>query len=189
MIESAEDYAHFRNDERGPRGFVEHRRGTCIRLYEDEIIGKPSSYPFTPEDREQGVPQLEMETAAKKGRAEDERYHIRKDGTRFYASGVMTPLMDGGLHGFAKIARDLTASKKAGEELERVQENLENRVVERTAELAESNESLRVEIGERERSEEARVGLLRKIVTTQEEERSRIARDIHDHLPEVTALR
>ena len=70
------------------------------------------------------------------------------------------------------------------------QENLETKVIERTAELAESNESLRLEMVERRRAEEERVGLLRKIVTTQEDERSRIARDMHDTLGQrLTALR
>jgi signal transduction histidine kinase len=63
-------------------------------------------------------------------------------------------------------------------------------VVERTAELEQTNVSLRQEIIDRQRAEEERIGLLRRIVTTQEEERSRIARDMHDQLgQQLTALR
>jgi signal transduction histidine kinase len=63
-------------------------------------------------------------------------------------------------------------------------------VAARTAELEESNMTLRQEMLDRQRAEEERIGLLRRIVTTQEEERSRIARDMHDQLgQQLTALR
>jgi two-component system CheB/CheR fusion protein len=75
---------------------------------EEEIHGKPGAVIFLPEDREKGVPEDEMGRALRDGRAEDERWHIRKDGTRFYCSGVMTPLTNGKLYGYAKIARDQT---------------------------------------------------------------------------------
>src|SRR5206468_5859993 len=53
------------------------------------------------------------------GRAEDERWHLRKDGTRFWASGVVTPLYDGGgrPRGFGKVLRDLTEAKRLADEL------------------------------------------------------------------------
>ena len=57
----------------------------------EEMLGKQSGVLFTPEDIQQGVPQRELETARFTGRAEDERWHVRKDGTRLYCSGVMTP--------------------------------------------------------------------------------------------------
>jgi PAS domain S-box-containing protein len=191
LIESATDFAIFTLS---PDGIVDTWNTGAERVFgftEAEILGQPGDILFTPEDRANGVPQQEMRTAAAKGRAEDERYHIRKDGSRFYASGVMTPLLNvGGQYGYAKIARDLTERKKVEEALKIAQEQLETKVIERTAELAETNESLRREIIERKRAEEERVGLLRKIVTTQEDERSRIARDMHDHLGQrLTALR
>jgi two-component system CheB/CheR fusion protein len=191
LIESATDFAIFTLS---PDGIVDTWNTGAERVFgftEAEILGQPGDILFTPEDRANGVPHQEMRTAAAKGRADDERYHIRKDGSRFYASGVMTPLLNaGGQYGYAKIARDLTERKKVEEALKTAQEQLETKVIERTAELAETNESLRREIIERKRAEEARVGLLRKIVTTQEDERSRIARDMHDHLGQrLTALR
>jgi signal transduction histidine kinase len=67
---------------------------------------------------------------------------------------------------------------------------LENRVLERTRELAEANESLLEQINERQSAERQRIHLLQRIVTTQEVERRRIALDIHDHLGQrLTALR
>ena len=132
----------------------------------------------------------EMETARKQGCADDERWHVRKDGSRFYVSGVMTALHDGELTGYAKIARDLTESKRAEEELRRAHEALEQRVLERTSELAKANEALQLENTERRRIERARLQLLRQLVRTQEDERRRIAREIHDHLgQQSTALR
>lgn len=75
---------------------------------EEEIIGQPDSIIFTPEDRAAGVPAWEKRRAREEGRAEDERWHLRKDGSRFFCSGVTTPLTDGELLGYAKIGRDLT---------------------------------------------------------------------------------
>jgi signal transduction histidine kinase len=115
---------------------------------------------------------------------------VRKDGSRFYASGVLTVLRDGGLMGYAKIARDLTESKRAEEELRRAHEELEHRVEARTSELALANDSLQRENIERRQLERSRLQLLRKLVRTQEDERRRIAREIHDHLgQQSTALR
>ncbi|MBA3441813.1 MAG: EAL domain-containing protein, partial [Pyrinomonadaceae bacterium] len=69
------------------------------------------------EDTEQGVPDQELKTAATEGRAESERWQMRRDGTRFWVSGVVESLHDekGGLHGFSKIMRDIT-ERKATEE-------------------------------------------------------------------------
>lgn len=156
-----------------------------------EIIGRNSRILFVPEDQEKGESDREMELARRTGRAADERWHLRKDGSRFYASGVMAPLYDGGvLIGYAKIARDLTLQKQAEEELRRQHEELESIVAGRTAELAEANEALRHQMEERRVMEEERVALLQRIVTTLEDERRRIARDMHDSLgQQLTALR
>ncbi|KQQ36229.1 chemotaxis protein [Duganella sp. Leaf126] len=75
---------------------------------EQDILGRDDSIIFTPEDRAAGVPDDEKRRAREEGRAEDERWHLRQDGTRFFCSGVMTPLADGAFVGYAKIGRDLT---------------------------------------------------------------------------------
>ena len=82
---------------------------------EAEILGRPYELIFVPEDRAAGVPADERRRAREDGRAEDERWHLRKDGSRFYCSGVLTPLReDGGqLTGYAKIGRDLTGRQQA----------------------------------------------------------------------------
>ena len=84
---------------------------------------------------------------------------------------------------------DLTERKEAEQALRRSHEELEVRVRERTVELALANESLRAEIGERERAERARTDLLGRLVFAQEDERRRIAREMHDQFGEqLTAL-
>ena len=84
---------------------------------------------------------------------------------------------------------DLTERKQAEDLLRRSHEELEVRVRERTTELARANDSLRAEMGERERAERARTDLLGRLVFAQEDERRRIAREMHDQFGEqLTAL-
>ena len=86
----------------------------------DEIIGKHFAVFFPEEDRRAGKPSRELETARAEGRFEDEGWRIRKNGTRFWANVVLTPLHDdsGRFIGFAKITRDLTVRRQT-DELER----------------------------------------------------------------------
>jgi two-component system CheB/CheR fusion protein len=149
---------------------------------EAEIIGQDAALLFTPEDRAANVPALELQQALLAGRAEDERWHIRKDGSRFYASGVMTPMENPRLQGFAKVARDLTERKQAEEALRQAHSELERRVEERTQELTVANAELRAEAERRAHVERARQEVLRQLVTAQEDERQRIARELHDEL-------
>ncbi len=191
LIESVRDYAIFTLTPDGHVATWNSGAGRIFGYAGAEIVGQSGAILFTPEDRERGVPADEMKTAAATGRAADERWHLRKDGTRFYASGVMTPLLrDGELNGFAKVARDLTEQKVAQEELRRSRDHLEARVGERTSELIEVNTTLITEVHERRAAEEHARFLLKQVVTAQEDERQRIARDLHDHLgQQLTALR
>src|SRR5215217_4087675 len=192
MMESVEDYAIMMLD---AEGHIEMWNPGAERVFgytAQEITGQHIAIIFTPEDRRREMPLKEMETARQEGRAADERWHMRKDGTRFYVSGVLTPLRDadGAVIGYVKIARDLTEQQRAEEELRRANDELEVRVRERTFELAKVNESLRDEITDRIQTEKDRVRLLRQIVRAQEDERRRIARDIHDQVgQQMTALR
>ncbi len=88
----------------------------------DEIVGKDFSCFYTPEDLAQGLPAKEMKIAAEQSRYEDEGWRVRKDGSRFWASVVISALRDGNgvLQGFAKITRDIT-DRKRSEELIRQQ--------------------------------------------------------------------
>jgi PAS domain S-box-containing protein len=192
MMDSVEDYAILTLD---VKGYIQMWNYGAERMFgytAQEVIGQHGSILFTDEDRRREIPLKEMATARETGRAADERWHLRKDGFRFYISGVLSALhdTDGAVTGYVKIARDLTEQRKAQEELRRANDELEVRVRERTFELAKVNESLRDEISERMDTERNRVRLLRQIVRAQEDERRRIARDIHDQVgQQMTALR
>jgi PAS domain S-box-containing protein len=117
MIESVKDVAIFTVDTGGRivswNAGAEHLFGYA----EGEALGLGHAVLYVPEDREAGVPGRELAVAAARGRSEDERWHIRKDGSRFFASGVMSPIVDeqGGLCGFTKVARDMTERNRAEE--------------------------------------------------------------------------
>ena len=94
---------------------------------EDEVLGCPVALIFTPEDEAQGASAGELKTAAATGRAEDERWHQRQDGSRLWASGIMTGLRDdaGLLCGYIKILRDFTVRKQAQEHIEALNSRLQ----------------------------------------------------------------
>ncbi len=117
ILASVEDYAIFTTDLEGIITRWNKGAENTFGYTEEEAIGQPVARIFTPEDRANGAPAKEMKQALHTGRALDERWHLRKDGSRFYASGVMSLLHDGSLHGFVKIARDLTQQKQAEEAL------------------------------------------------------------------------
>jgi PAS domain S-box-containing protein len=81
-----------------------------------EIVGRHVSVLYTSEDRKAGLPEQQLRAAAD-GHYETESWRVRKDGTRFWASVVITPLRDGrgAFLGYAKVARDLTERRKAEE--------------------------------------------------------------------------
>ncbi len=118
LIENVKDYAIFVLD---PQGRVQSWNPGAERMLgynDDEIIGQPVAIFFTPEDVQAGVPQQELRDALVAGRGNDDRWHVRKDGSRLWAGGSMTPLWDDKreLRGYAKIMRDRTEWKRAQEE-------------------------------------------------------------------------
>ena len=124
MIDSITDYAIFFLD---PSGIVLSWNTGARRLkgYEaHEVIGGPLSMFYPPELLEKNWPQHELEVAARVGQFQDEGWRLRKDGTRFWASVVITRLMgpDGKLRGFSKITRDLTERQKNNELLKASEE-------------------------------------------------------------------
>jgi two-component system CheB/CheR fusion protein len=101
---------------------------TKIFQYEtEEIIGEKFEVIFTEEDRKIGAPALEIETALKDGRAVDNKWHICKDGSKFYAYGLVFPLLgiDGEMLGYVKILRDLTERKKSEDSIAKYVKELE----------------------------------------------------------------
>jgi len=118
LLENVTDYAIFFMDIEGRVIRWSLGAERILGYQEAEILGQPGSIIFTPEDLQQGADQQELEKAITEGRAEDERWHVRKDGTQFWASGITTPLPDetGQLRGFCKIMRDFTERKQAEDE-------------------------------------------------------------------------
>jgi PAS domain S-box-containing protein len=115
IIESAKDHAIFTFDLE--RNVTTWNVGAqeVFGFTEEEILGKSGDILFVPEDRATFAPEHEAKTAYRKGHAENERWHLRKDGSRFYGSGMVTPMLDDGgtVIGFVKIMRDLTKEKLA----------------------------------------------------------------------------
>ena len=119
LVQSVTDYAIYMLD---PEGRVTSWNAGARRFkgYEpDEIIGEHFSRFYTPEEREQEIPRIALETAEREGRFEAEGWRVRKDGSRFWANVVIDPIRDpdGDLVGFAKVTRDLTERRAAEQEL------------------------------------------------------------------------
>jgi PAS domain S-box-containing protein len=119
IVDAVQDYAIFLLDSRGN---IESWNGGAARIFgyeEREIVGRHFSQFYLPDDLKEEKPQRELDGAARAGRFEDDGWRLRKDGTRFWASTVITVLKDeaGAVRGFAKITRDMTARRAAEEEL------------------------------------------------------------------------
>jgi PAS domain S-box-containing protein len=159
LVSAVRDYAIFMLD---PEGRISSWNSGAQRIKgyaATEIIGKHFSCFYTPEELQTGKPQRELETAARVGHVEDEGWRVRKDGSKFWASVVITAMRDesGKLIGFSKVTRDFTERMLVLKALRESQR-----------ELHESEDSLR------------RLSL--HLLRTQDEERRRIGRDLHDSL-------
>ncbi|MEH3145921.1 MAG: PAS domain S-box protein [Methylobacterium frigidaeris] len=119
VIESAIDFAVIVTDLEGIVTDWNAGAETIFGWRRDEITGRPTDPIFTPEDRAAGCVRQEMRAALTEGRAKDERWHLRKDGSRLWASGELMPLRneDGAHRGYVKIVRDRTRQREAGERL------------------------------------------------------------------------
>ena len=119
VLESAVDYAIISLD-LGGRVTGWNRGAELIMGWpEGEILGAPIDTIFTDEDRAAGVPAAEMQAARDQGRGNDERWHLRRDGSHFFAQGEMMPLEDEtGLQiGYLKILRDRSEQRAAADRL------------------------------------------------------------------------
>ncbi|MBD1863348.1 MULTISPECIES: PAS domain S-box protein [Trichocoleus] len=155
LIENVKDYAIFMLDTRGRVTSWNPGAERILGYKEAEILEQHFSCFFTAEDVQQGKPDQEIKQAIAEDRAEDERWHVRKDGSRFYASGITTALRDrfGRLRGFSKLMRDMTERKRTEEALQAAHDQLEAEVIKRTAELSTANSALKEQISERLRTE------------------------------------
>ncbi|MEP7213461.1 MAG: PAS domain-containing sensor histidine kinase [Acidobacteriota bacterium] len=122
IIENVRDFAIFAQD---THGFIVSWNPGVERILgyaENEFVGMHVSAIFTPRDVRLGKVEREMAKAADDGKAEDLKCHVRRDGSLFWAAGLLMPLLDddGKLTGFAKILRDNTRQKKHQQEREAV---------------------------------------------------------------------
>lgn len=110
VVDSLEDYAIFTTDTKGSVSSWNAGAERMLGYTEKEIIGINATIFFTKEDQKKKAPEEELKNAATKRTAFNERYHVRKDGTLFWGSGQVFPLIDEGgtLRGFTKIMRDRT---------------------------------------------------------------------------------
>jgi rsbT co-antagonist protein RsbR len=115
MVDSIKDYAIIMLD---PNGIVMTWNQGAQRIKgwsADEILGKHFSAFYPPEAVQRGFPEQELKTAVKDGRFEDDGWRVRKDGSRFWANVIVSPLYDkeGKLLGFGKVTRDLTEKQRS----------------------------------------------------------------------------
>jgi two-component system, chemotaxis family, CheB/CheR fusion protein len=118
VADSALDYAIITMD---PDGIITSWSRGAEKIFGytgAEAMGQSGELIYTPEDRGAAVFSRELGVARGEGRAHDDRWHQRSDGERIFCSGITTPLHQGGFHGFAKIARDMTIEKQRERERE-----------------------------------------------------------------------
>jgi len=139
LVEGVKDHAIIMLDREGrivawPEG-AQRLKGYSA----EEAIGRPHTIFYPPEAVREGVPEELLESARLEGRAENEGWRVRKDGTRFWADVVVTALeSDGEIVGFAKVTRDMTARRAADERIAALNDDLRQRA----AELASANAEL-----------------------------------------------
>ncbi|WP_454743442.1 PAS domain-containing protein [Cupriavidus necator] len=107
VAESTKEYAIITLDD---NGLIVTWNAGASRMFgfeEGEVIGRPFASLYPRDEREQGVPDEDLQRAREEGRVEANRWHVRKDGSRLCCSGVLMRLDDNGLRGFAKIAREV----------------------------------------------------------------------------------
>lgn len=181
LVEQVVDYAIFTTDTRGrPTTWNEGVR-RIFDFAETEFVGRNVAEKiFTAEDIARGVPREELEHASEHGRASFDRWMLRKDGTRFWATGATTAMRgsDERLNGFLTVMRDQTNVKMIEGELARTAAGLANDNLKkdellkrRTVALEHRNQQLR--------------RLNSRLAEAEQRERQRIAQTLHDGLQQV----
>jgi PAS domain S-box-containing protein len=176
LVESVQDYAIFLLSPKG-RILTWNTGAQRIKGYAaHEIIGQHFSRFHSREAVEGGWPDRELEIAERQGRFSDEGWRVRKDGTTFWASVVITALKgsDQELRGFSKVTRDLSERRALEERTQELNKELRSRM----AQLTESRSQLELRTIELQR-------ISGQLVRIQDEERRRIARELHDDLGQV----
>lgn len=186
LVATVQDYAIFMLDLKGNVNSWNAGAERIKQYKAEEIIGKHFSQFYPEEDKRNGKPDWELTVAQKEGRFEDEGWRLKKDGSRFWANVIITAVRNdaGKLIGFAKVTRDFTAKMQAQEALQK-----------EVAERREAQKALQKEITERReaqqqlhKSEKSLRELSLHLLATQDEERRRIGRDLHDSLGQYLAV-
>jgi PAS domain S-box-containing protein len=172
LVDNVRDYALIQLD---ANGCVSAWNPGAVRMFGygvDEIVGKPLDRLFMPEEVQSGYLDNELQRTVAQGGVEDERWLVRKDGTRLFVRWITNAMLDdsGHLRGFVKVLHDETERKQQ-------QQLREHRQAQQTA-LLKSEVATRTEALDRTKEELRR--LAASLLTAQEEERSRIARELHD---------
>jgi two-component system, cell cycle sensor histidine kinase and response regulator CckA len=126
-LDQSEDYTRFLLDTKGKPTSWNSGVRRVLGYDKVDFLQLSAADLYTAEDREAGIPERDLTEATERGRASSERWFVRKDGSRFWASMSMSSVKDrqGRLLGFSKRLRDLSETKHAEEELRRKQETLE----------------------------------------------------------------
>jgi PAS domain S-box-containing protein len=145
LTEQARDHALILLD---PDGVVVGWRAAAERVLgypAAEVVGRPFTFLFTPEDLARGLDRHELDVARSVGKAEDDRWQVRKNGTRIWAAGILTALTDaaGTVVGFGKVLRDRTDTKAQIESLEAQAEAHRRAAAQRDEALAKVAHELR----------------------------------------------
>lgn len=127
LVQNVKDYAIYMHD---PEGKVTVWNEGAERLFgyrAEEILGRNIAAFYAPEDAAAGKNESDLKAAIERGSLQVEAWRVRKDGSRFLADVVMTPVTgrDGSLVGYGKVVRDLTEVRKAEEDLRRTVQDLE----------------------------------------------------------------
>ena len=173
LVSGVKDYAIFMLD---PDGHVVtwNEGAKAINGYEaDEIIGKHFSVFYPEEEKKDNGTAREIEIATAQGSFVNETWRVRKDGSRYWASIVLTALRDGSghLYGFAKVTRDMTERKQRDVQIQQLNEELRSKIVQ----LDESKRAVESHSLELQK-------LSAELMRVQDEERRRVARELHDEL-------
>lgn len=127
IIDSLQDYSIFTLDKEFKINSWSAGSAKIFGYDVDEVIGESFDLIFTEEDLKKGIPQREIQIALKEGRATDNRWHIAKDKSLFYAFGLVFPLvsLDGDMIGYVKILQDLTYRKQSEDSIKKYVKELE----------------------------------------------------------------